>query len=114
MAVGCPVITSRSSSLIELGLEPPFYFDPLSTWDFYRAFKAVNELTLEERRLQSRDLIEKASDFTWQRFSAAIIDRIKNRVYGEVPRPEDKRRALSIESPGQKGQTRTRKRRSVL
>ena len=64
MAVGCPVITSRSSSLVELGLEPPFYFDPLSTWDFYRAFKAVNDLTLEDRRVQSLNLIKKASDFT--------------------------------------------------
>jgi glycosyltransferase involved in cell wall biosynthesis len=80
MGLGCPVIASRSSSLVELGLEESAYFNPLSLGDFSRAFGQMqNRTTLaKERRKLSDELVRRASAFTWKSFIRRIMDRVED------------------------------------
>jgi glycosyltransferase involved in cell wall biosynthesis len=82
MAEGCPFITSRSSSLIELGLDDECYFDPLSLSDFSRAFGHMQAQTAQpkSRHKLSQDLIARASVFTWDAFMKRIMDRIEGHL----------------------------------
>ncbi len=82
MASGCPIITSRSSSLVELGLDDTAYFNPLSLSDFSRTFGLMQGRTAldEERRKLSHDLIRRASVFTWGAFVRRIMDRVDEAV----------------------------------
>ena len=79
MGLGCPVIASRSSSLIELGLDETAYFNPLSLGDFSRAFGQMQTRTrlAKERRKLSDDLVRRASVFTWNAFVKRIMDRVE-------------------------------------
>src|SRR5205823_3454610 len=82
MAQGCPIITSRSSSLIELGLEDRFYLDPLSLADFARAFGLVQSVAMQPstRRELAEELRRRAASFTWDKFGARIVDRVEEHV----------------------------------
>jgi glycosyltransferase involved in cell wall biosynthesis len=82
MALGCPIITSRSSSLVELGLDDTAYFNPLSLGDFSRTFGLMQTRTAldEERRKLSHELIRRASVFTWGAFVRRIMDRVEETV----------------------------------
>ena len=82
MAAGCPVITSRSSSLIELGLDAEFYFDPLSLGDLSRAFGAMHRATMhdEPRRQLSRHVTRLAASFTWDAFVERIMGKIDEKL----------------------------------
>jgi glycosyltransferase involved in cell wall biosynthesis len=82
MAQGCPIITSRSSSLVELALDEDFYFDPLSLADFSRAFGLMHSMTMQEerRRQLSHDVTRRASAFSWDAFVERIIEKISERV----------------------------------
>jgi glycosyltransferase involved in cell wall biosynthesis len=82
MAAGCPTIASRSSSLVELGLDDAAYFDPLSLSDFSRAFGQMQAMTMrdEERRRLSRDFVRRASVFSWETFVKRIMDRVEEAV----------------------------------
>jgi glycosyltransferase involved in cell wall biosynthesis len=78
MAEGCPVIASRSSSLIELGLDASCYFDPLSLSDFSRVFRMIQSLTAlpDQRRRLSETLRKGSSVFSWQAFADRIMEKI--------------------------------------
>jgi glycosyltransferase involved in cell wall biosynthesis len=82
MAQGCLIITSRSSSLVELALDEDFYFDPLSLADFSRAFGLMHSMTMQEerRRQLSHDVTRRASAFSWDAFVERIIEKISERV----------------------------------
>jgi glycosyltransferase involved in cell wall biosynthesis len=84
MAAGCPIIASKSSSMMELGLDTEFYFDPTSVADFSRAFELVNALDLQERDRLSKRLRAKASKFTWEGFGDRVVAGIENYVTSRV------------------------------
>jgi glycosyltransferase involved in cell wall biosynthesis len=95
MAAGCPVITSRSSSLVELGLDPECYFDPFSVLDFGRAFDRMMAITSKRdaRERLARRLADHASKFKWSYFSERIMDRIRDEVRRREAGPLAKRPA---------------------
>jgi glycosyltransferase involved in cell wall biosynthesis len=78
MAHGLPVVTSRTSSLPEVGGDAALYVDPFDVADI--AAKATQ--AVEDQALR-RDLIERgrarARQFTWRRAAEAVL-----RVYEEV------------------------------
>jgi glycosyltransferase involved in cell wall biosynthesis len=77
MAQGCPIITSRSSSLVELALDEDFYFDPLSLADFSRAFGLMHSMTMQEerRRQLSHDVTRRPRPSPGTRLSSASSRR---------------------------------------
>ncbi len=82
MAAGCPVITSRSSSLVEFDLPADMYFDPFSVADFSRAFRRIESMPEEERTKLAEGLRAKSKKFTWDAFCArllkAVVERLPN------------------------------------
>lgn len=77
MAAGCPIITSRSSSLVEFDLPQEMYFDPFSLADFSRAFRSVSALTEGDRKALGEQLQRKAEAYTWQAFSDRIFNAVQ-------------------------------------
>ena len=73
MAVGCPIIASRTSSIVELGVPDEFLFDPLSVIDFARVFTRVQRLDTEERQALSARLLRQAQAFSWARFCERTV-----------------------------------------
>jgi glycosyltransferase involved in cell wall biosynthesis len=101
MAAGCPVIASRSSSLVEFELPAPMYFDPFSVADFSRSFRYVDGLSDRERAAIGRALQAQSQKYTWEACVDRILDAIA-RVHGrgenaaaQSPRIE----AQTIEAP---------------
>jgi glycosyltransferase involved in cell wall biosynthesis len=80
MAAGCPIIASNSSSMTELGLDSPFYFDPTSLADFIRAFELILNLSDNDRSKLSRRLRVKASHFSWKAFGDRLLANIERCV----------------------------------
>ena len=105
MAQGCPIIVSRSSSLLEFGLEDSWYFDPLSLEDFSRAFALMHDMTkmAAARRKLAPELQARASAFTWDAFAKRIIDRIEEHLSVSAT-------ATSVRHPGETAKRSTRKR----
>lgn len=76
MAMGCPVIASRSSSMIEFGLPGKCCFDPLSLTEFNSAFSYVNSLAATKRNALVAQMRAQAGEFTWERFGERIFERL--------------------------------------
>jgi glycosyltransferase involved in cell wall biosynthesis len=76
MAAGCPVIASRSSSLVEFGLPDEMYFDPFSLVDFSRAFRHINTMPEAARLALGEELERKAKKFTWKAFCERILQAV--------------------------------------
>ena len=99
MAAGCPVITSRSSSLVELGLDPEFYFDPLSLADFSRSFTLIHTATMhdEPRRQLSQHVARRAAAFSWDAFVERLMAKLDEKLTlptaAKPVTPDAKRRA---------------------
>ena len=76
MAAGIPVIASRSSSIVELGVSSEYMFDPCSRQEFAEVLERFQGLSKAER--SSIGLINKAwaKPYTW----SAFVDRILERV----------------------------------
>lgn len=78
MAVGCPVVSSNSSSLPEVGADAALYFDPRDINDMTDKIKKV----LNDQKLK-RELIEKGQrryrEFSWKKMAEQTL-----KVYQEV------------------------------
>jgi glycosyltransferase involved in cell wall biosynthesis len=79
MAAGCPVIVSRTSSLVEFDLPSDMTFDPMSLTDFARAFRAIEGRSPTEIRQLSKQLADQSRHYTWEecfnRILRAIVER---------------------------------------
>jgi glycosyltransferase involved in cell wall biosynthesis len=78
MACGTPVVTSRASSIPEVGGDAALYFDPASVGEMAETIRAMlcDPTTGEEKREQG---LTRAAQFSWQRVAAETWD-----VYGAV------------------------------
>lgn len=76
MAAGCPIIASRSSSLVEFGLPAPMYFDPFSLTDFARAFTFIETMPEVERNLMGARLQAESRRFTWDGFATRLLQAV--------------------------------------
>jgi|SRR5271165_701050 len=66
MSAGCPVLASNTSSIPEVCLDAPFYFDPLDQSSFTRALLyAINDE--EARRRAIEEGIKVAGRYSWSR-----------------------------------------------
>ncbi len=81
MAAGCPVIASRSSSLVEFGLPEPMYFDPFSLADFSRAFRHMEAMPADEHARLASELRSQAAAFTWD----ACFSRLLKAAVARLP-----------------------------
>jgi glycosyltransferase involved in cell wall biosynthesis len=80
MACGAPVVSSRASSLPEIGGEAACYFDPLNVDDMTAALRRV--LADEELRAQMSGAgLEQATKFSWER-AAQETRAVYRRVLG--------------------------------
>jgi glycosyltransferase involved in cell wall biosynthesis len=73
MAAGCPVIASRSSSLVEFELPEDLYFDPFSLTDFSRAFRYIETMPEDESAELGLTLKAQAEGFTWPAFCGRLL-----------------------------------------
>jgi glycosyltransferase involved in cell wall biosynthesis len=76
MAAGCPVIASRSSSLVEFDLPAEMYFDPFSLGDFARAFRHIETMPEDQHTVLGKALSAKAKSFTWDAFCGRLLDAV--------------------------------------
>jgi glycosyltransferase involved in cell wall biosynthesis len=80
MAAGCPVIASRSSSLVEFELPAPMYFDPFSLTDFTRAFRHIETMPEEEHEKLGEQLQLQAKKFTWDAFCGRLLKAVVEKL----------------------------------
>jgi glycosyltransferase involved in cell wall biosynthesis len=73
MSVGCPVLTGRTSSLMELGIPPEFQFDPFSVTELYDSLRALLRLSDSQLDALSESLIETSRTFSWTSFGDRIV-----------------------------------------
>lgn len=83
MACGCPVITSRASSLPEVAGDAAFLVDPKSIKDIFEAVKAMLDDAGRREEMISRGY-ERARLFTWQNSAAAHM-ALYRELLGEQP-----------------------------
>jgi glycosyltransferase involved in cell wall biosynthesis len=75
MKAGAPSITSKISSLPEVGGDSAHYVDPLDVADIRRGLEELLESEEERRRLGERARRQAAS-FAWERTARAVLDRL--------------------------------------
>jgi glycosyltransferase involved in cell wall biosynthesis len=76
LSFGVPVVTTRSSSLPEVGGECCYYFSPFREGDFDRALsRALIDMTVQESMVRER-FRSRAAEFSWSRSYARMITAI--------------------------------------
>jgi glycosyltransferase involved in cell wall biosynthesis len=83
-ALGVPCLTTRSSSLPEVGGQVCYYFDPFSDGDFDRALmKAILDLQVRPDEIR-RDCIAWAATFSWEKTYARMMHGIRGLAASEM------------------------------
>lgn len=80
MAAGCPVIASRSSSLVEFELPESMYFDPFSLAEFSRAFRFIETMSVDDRVKLSDTLRKKSKSYSWEKFCGQLLGAVAERL----------------------------------
>jgi len=79
MSYGCPVISSFSSSLPEIGGNACLYFDPNSPDDLFKKMTVI-----EENRQLRKELIrlgkQRVKEFSWEKCGQQTLEILKNSV----------------------------------
>ena len=83
MACGTPVVTSRVSSLPEVGGDAVFYVDPASVDNMASGLLKVAQSDLLRRTLSERGL-KQATKFTWDDCARTIVAAFERVVHGET------------------------------
>ena len=87
LSAGVPCVTTRSSSIPEVGGECAYYFDPFSEGDFERALlTAVFDLEVRRSEVQSRSLTW-AAQFSWERTYQRMMAAIRRDRDGRLGSP---------------------------
>ena len=80
LSVGCPVLTSMSSSIPEAGGDAAYYFDPNSLINFEEKFyQLLNDLKTNRDKIVGNG-IKQSSIFTWDDFFEKMMRRIEQDV----------------------------------
>lgn len=79
MSFGCPVISSFSSSLPEVGGDACLYFDPSNTYDLFEKIKLLKENDKLRKELIKKGL-ERIKDFSWKKCAEETLQTIKSSV----------------------------------
>ncbi|MBX3023159.1 MAG: glycosyltransferase family 4 protein [Bdellovibrionales bacterium] len=77
---GCPVITSKGSSMQEIAEDSAFLVDPADTSAIARAMLAVEKLSPEERRTWAAKGRARAAHFTWAKCASQTINVYRQAV----------------------------------
>src|SRR5690606_13611531 len=64
---GCPVITSRVSSMPEIGGKPGLYVDPYDVEGTAETILALEPKDSRARRQREKDMLEVLESFSWER-----------------------------------------------
>lgn len=80
MSVGTPVVTSRVSSLPEVGGDVAVYVDPYDIDDIARGLKSVLEWSSEERTRRATRGKKWSAKFTWQKAAARTLALLQELV----------------------------------
>jgi len=75
MAAGVPVLVSRSSSLVELGVDEDMSFDPCSQESFAEVFERFLQLSPDGRKRIGINNRARARQFTWSGFAQKLLAR---------------------------------------
>lgn len=79
MGFGCPVISSFSSSLPEIGGDACLYFDPNNVYDLFEKLKLLKD-NYEVRKELVNKGIKRVKDFSWEKCGAETLEIIKSAV----------------------------------
>jgi glycosyltransferase involved in cell wall biosynthesis len=80
LAFGVPVVTTRSSSLPEVGGSACYYFSPFVDSDFgFALSRALTDLTVREEDVRRRCL-DRAAEFSWRRTYSALMAAVEKRL----------------------------------
>ena len=71
MTLGCPVITSRNSSLPEVAGDAAIYCDPLDVASIAAAMERVCDVEVRTSMIEAG--LARAAQFTWERTAAAMV-----------------------------------------
>ena len=74
MLLGTPCIAARTSSLVEVGGDVAFYFDPFSVRELYQAVRSFQALDAEAKRALRTRCREYASQFTREAMASRMVD----------------------------------------
>ncbi|MFZ6034987.1 MAG: glycosyltransferase family 4 protein [Patescibacteria group bacterium] len=77
MSMGCPVISSITSSLPEISGDAALYFDPKSPFDLVEKLKKLKE-TPELRKSLIKKGYHRIKQFSWETCASETLDVIKN------------------------------------
>ena len=83
LSLGVPVLTTKSSSIPEVGGDACFYFDPFAPGDFGRQFGRVMLDLRSSRAEVSSKAIDRSRSFKWASFYQEFIGALSN-VVGET------------------------------
>lgn len=74
MALGTPVLASRSSAMPEVLGDAALYFDPKDAADIHRVIKQFCSITEAERDEMRAKGLKRARQFNWEQSAAAIME----------------------------------------
>lgn len=84
LSLGCPVLTSMTSSIPEVGEYAVAYFDPYDLQSFEKSFFQLSfDLNKRRQEIVSAGLAQ-AKKFTWDGFVEKIIQRIKSDLKSKI------------------------------
>ena len=83
MEQGCPVLASASSSIPEVGRDANVYFDPYNLYSFEKAFSEMERKILVQSSKLKKQCKEIAKEYSWDKFSEKIIQRIDEDLSGK-------------------------------
>lgn len=80
LSCGCPVLTSMSSSIPEVGGNAVTYFEPYDLTSFEHSFFQLAKNLKKNRQKIVADGLVQAGKFTWYAFMERAIIRIKSDI----------------------------------
>lgn len=75
MQCGCPVISSKTSSMPEVGGEAALYIDPENTSEITSAIEQVLSDSLLQEKMKKSG-IERAKEFSWEKSAQILLQKI--------------------------------------
>jgi len=78
MACGCPVITSNTSSLPEVGGSAALYVNPKKTYDIFKTIQMLIKASPSKLKTLSQKSLDQAKQFSWHKTAKQTLEIYKN------------------------------------
>jgi len=78
MACGCPVITSNTSSLPEVGGSAALYINPKKPYDIFKAMQMLMKVSPSKLKILAQKSLDQAKQFSWHKTAKQTLEIYKN------------------------------------